>query len=278
MPVQTTKKKLKFPDGVNVAYSPDDGSTYYDLGALREGVEFALNFDKIEEETGNIGKICARVKNMTIALTPSELLSYDLDNMQQISGGLMTTTDVAGTPVAGATQVVASGSWSFNGITLIENQNGDGTVPTVNSVTAATDGLLVENTDYIVVQQGSEGWGIIILDSATVTTESQNYTIDYDYTPSAGKILTAGTSSVVLSRGWIRLRHYTDTALTTYDVETFIYGVDLDAGISFGAGGSNADSVDSISLAFTGNIDTSLVDGKQLLSMYVANAALTDDC
>lgn len=274
MPVQTNKRKLHFPDGVNIAYSPD-GATYYDWGALREGVSFALNFDKTEEEAGNIGKLSARAKNMTVALTPSDLLSWDLEAIQQSSGGLFNLENVAGTPVAGATQVISSG-WVKNTFYSIENQNGDATVPTINSVTGSVDGALTVDTEYIVVKQGSEGWGIILLDA--ITTDAQNITIDYDYTPSAGKIMTAGTSSIILSRGWVRLRHYTDTALTTYDVEIFIYGVDMDAGISFALGGANSDTVDAITVALTGNLDTSLADGKQLLSVRIDNAALTDDC
>lgn len=93
--------------------------------------------------------------------------------------------DVAGTLVSSATQTVASGSWSYNKFILIENQNGDGSAITVNSVNGGTDGLLVADTDYYVGQNESGEYGIYIIDSVNLTTESQSITIDYDYTPDA---------------------------------------------------------------------------------------------
>jgi len=80
---------------------------------------------------------------------------------------------------------VSSGSWNYNNFIRITNQNGDGSAITVNSVTGATDGLLVAGTDYYVGQNDDGEYGIFIIDSATVTTETQDITIDYDYTPNS---------------------------------------------------------------------------------------------
>lgn len=275
MAAQTTTEDYIFPDGVAFEVSTDDGSSWYDLGVLAAGAVVTYNYDKVETGSGNKGKLCSRAKNETIALAPSALWSWNLQNISKLSGGLFNYTAVAGTPVAGATQVEASGDWSYNQFILIENQNADASAITVNSVTGGTDGLLVVDTDYYVGQNAKGEYGVFVIDSATVTTEAQTMTIDYDYTPATGKTITAGTSSVVLSRVWCRLRHYTDTALTTYDIECKVYGCDLDAGIGFNLKGANEDGVDEVTLSMTGNVDTSLTDGAQLLELFVANSALT---
>lgn len=93
--------------------------------------------------------------------------------------------NVAGALVSGATQVTTSGAYEFNQFIKITNQNGDGSAITVNSVTGSVDGLLVVDTDYYIGQNELGEYGVFIIDSATVTTMSQEFTIDYDYTPSA---------------------------------------------------------------------------------------------
>lgn len=275
MPVQTSKEDYIFPDGVALEISTDDEASWHNIGVLAAGAVVTYNYDKIETESGNKGKICSRAKNETVALAPSALWSWDLQNISRFSGGLFNYTAIAGTPVAGATQTATSGTWNYNKFILLENQNYDGSAITVNSVTGGTDGLLVVDTDYYVGQNAKGEYGVFIIDSVTVTTESQDMVINFDYTPSTGKKITAGTSSVVLSRFIARLRHYTDDALTLYDVELKVFGVDLDAGLSFNFKGANEDGVDEITVSFTGNPDTDKTDGAQLLELFVANDALT---
>jgi len=96
-----------------------------------------------------------------------------------------TVTVTAATLVSGATQTVLADSYEFNQFIKIENQNGNGGAITVNSVTGGTDGLLVADTDYYIGQNEAGEYGIFIIDSATVTTVSQNMVLDYDYTPNA---------------------------------------------------------------------------------------------
>jgi hypothetical protein len=104
-----------------------------------------------------------------------------------LRGSLDTRTATAGTPVAGATQVIASGDWGFKEFVPITNQNGDGSAITVNSVTGSTDGALIDEDDYLVVVDKNGVYGVAFSDASatTLTTESQTMTIDYDYTPSA---------------------------------------------------------------------------------------------
>ena len=91
---------------------------------------------------------------------------------------------VAGTPVAGATQDVVNPS-AYLQFIKIANQNYDGSAITVNSVTGDTDGLLVAGTDYDVVTDDNGVYGIQLISGGNITTLTQTFTIDYDYTPTS---------------------------------------------------------------------------------------------
>ena len=96
MPIQTNKTdKYVFPDGINIAVQPNGESTYYDLGVMAEGTTLTHNFDKVELESGNAGKLCASARNETCAVAPSELWSWDLEALQKASGGLYSYETVA---------------------------------------------------------------------------------------------------------------------------------------------------------------------------------------
>lgn len=275
MPVQTTKEQYIFPDGMALEVSTDSGSSWTNLGTFAAGATMTHNFDKQELESGNNGKVISNIKNETVEIAPSALWTWDLDAIQKLGGGIYTVTNVAGTPVAGATQTIASGSWAYNKFIQITNQNGDGSEITINSVTLGTDGAIVEDTDYYKGQNAAGAWGIFVIDSATVTTENQTVEIDYDYTPSQGKTLKSGSQSVVLTRYQARLRHYTDAPLTTYDIEMIIFSTDVNAGLSFAFKGANEEGLNEITLSLTGNVDTSLTDGEGLFSLFVAESAKT---
>ena len=268
---------LVFPDGVALEVSTDEGSSWTNLGVLAAGTTVTYNYDLITLESGNKGSLRARAKNEKIALAPSALWSWDVETWSEFSGGLFTYSSIAGSLVAGASQVVASGSWAYNKFIEITNQNGSGSAITVNSVTAGTNGLLVAATDYFVGRNERGAYGIFVIDSATVTTQSQSITINYDYTPATGRKITAGQSSKVLDRFYARLRHYTDSSLTTWDTQCLIYGVDMDSGLNFNFKGANEDGVNEITVAFTGNIDTSKTSGAQLFEMTINDSALIDE-
>ena len=142
------------------------------------------------DDTGTVFKVIDLQASITCEL---------LENMGRDTIDLLFTTtssDVAGSLVSGATQVIASGTKAFNEFTAITNQNGSGAAITVNSVTGATDGLLVADTDYVVTKDADGTYWIVIIDSATVTTMAQNFTIDLDYTPNASENTTIAIDSV----------------------------------------------------------------------------------
>jgi len=177
----------------------DDAGSLVDLGAVRN-VRFTGRQERTKVDSDNRGTIINKIR-ITGVVDFDWLELGHMPNMEQLFKGLVTRTTVAGTPVSGADQVVASGDWSYDKFIEIENQNNDLSKPTINSVTLGIDGAIVLNTDYTIGQDAGSGrWGILIRDSVTVTTEAQSVTINYDYTPAASQVLTGGTSKTAATR------------------------------------------------------------------------------
>ncbi len=151
------------------------------------------------DDTGTVYKATDRTASIELEL----LENANRDNLKLLFGG--TSTDIAGTLVSGATQVVSSGSWDYNKFIKIENQNGDGSAITVNSVTGATDGALVADTDFYTGQNAAGEYGIFIIDSATVTTTAQDVTIDFDYTPNSSENLDLDLKTIELNNFEVRV-------------------------------------------------------------------------
>ena len=132
-----------------------------------------------------------------------ELLEHYVPTLDTIRGGIDLATVTAGVLVSGASQVVASGAWGYDDPHLVENQNGDGSELTINSVTGGTDGALVEGTDFFVGRRNLTGDTVVtIVDSVTVTTEAQTMTINYDYTPNASRNLSTGGLATISGRAY----------------------------------------------------------------------------
>tara|TARA_R100001086_G_C11832729_1_gene257008 strand:- start:815 stop:1588 length:774 start_codon:yes stop_codon:yes gene_type:complete len=179
----------------------DDSSSLVDIGAIRNPV-FTSLVENQNIEFDNVNDLKKFVEGDKVQFS-FDLAEINLTNLAELDAGMVTLTTTAASPVSGATQNVASGAWSYNTFIAIANQNGDGTVPTINSVTLGTDGAIVAETDYVTVKQGGT-WGIVIWDSTTVTTEAQTIVIDYDYTPAASKKLTF-TSQGTKTEKYVRI-------------------------------------------------------------------------
>jgi len=188
MPQTTIQKSEAIKFGSTLLEVGDSFSALTNLGAIRDMV-FNSKVENIEINFDNTASI-KRFKDGQKASFTCLLAEVDMTTFSIIDAGLVVQTTVAGSLVSGATQVVASGAWGYDNPIVVANQNGDGSLLTINSVTGATDGALVEGTDYFVGQDALGRTVVTIIDSATVTTPSQNMTIDYDYTPNASKKLT----------------------------------------------------------------------------------------
>ena len=265
---QTAKTGYITPSGVELAVLASGESVYFDLGVMADGLSFTHNYAAPDVENGNQTDAPKDAKDQSMTISPSALRTWETEALEKISGGLITRTVIAGTPVAGATQTLTSGTWAKNVVELIEGQNGDGTTPTINSVTGGTDGAYVLGTDYEIIQaQG--GWSISLF-GAGVTTEAQDVVIDYDYTPAAGSTLTSGSASQVLDPFVLRVRHYTNDAFTLYDYEAKFFKTNLEPGslVQTKSGSLAANTLDEWNAVFTATPDADLTSGEQLFSIY----------
>ena len=265
MGVQTSKTDFSYSDGLSFEISTDSGSTWLDVGVMEDGASFTFNYDKSELESGNAENPDPLAKNLTLAMAPSPLWTWDTEAIEALGAGLFTRTVVAAAEVTGASQAVASGNWAYETGILIKNQMGDGTAPTINSVTGSIDSTLTLGTDYYLVN-GSGGWSIVVTDSVDVTTEAQTITIGYDYTPAASTVLTAGTTSKVLLPFQCRFTHWTNDVLTTYDYRLTAYRVSPDSGglVFNKLGAKSSNDLDTWTIAMTAELDSGLADGSQL--------------
>lgn len=271
MPNQTLETGFSYPDGLRMEASTDGGNTFLDIGVLAQGANFSFNFDKVQVEPGNASKPQAKAKNMTIALEPSNLWTWNTDTLIALSGGLFVAEDVAGTPVVGGSQTVDIG---FPYDTLIEltGRNASGAIPTSIVVTEdpiGTPVILTITTDYVILKNVSNQWCISIL-TAGGGDNTKDFSVVSDYTPPATKAITAGTSSKLIDSVQVRFRHYTSTAFTTFDFEFIVYSAEMNSGLQFLKKGVNEDGVDEITVSLTGEIDDSLADNAQLFKMLLA--------
>jgi hypothetical protein len=236
----------------------DTVPTLENLGAMR-GIALSESWDKVEVESDNAGVIKEYIKNQRVAIT-GQLIEIDLEILNEIRGGIDTYTAVPGTPVTDYNQVVNSGDWHYNDFIKFEHQNGDNSQITPDSVTGSVDGALVEDTDYFVGQNERGESGIFIIDSATVTTEAQNITIVYDYTPAASKKLSSGGKKTINPKV-VRL---TNTDENGKKLQVTVYFASVEEGITLEFPSDEAEDVMVTPINLVGKVDVDRTVGDQL--------------
>lgn len=288
MPVQTTLTDyVFFPDGAKVSIKESGAGSYTDLGAISTAVTATLNYDVNEFESANAGKLDRKISNMTMA-GGFTLINLNQTGIEKLGGGMFTIDNTAGSQVVDAdiTDQVISSGWSDNtlyDLDIIETATGNylrmSTQPTLTSVTLDASGTpeaLVEDTEYVVVQNSnsSSGWSIQFM-SANMSTGSPttlDITIDYgNNTPVASSTLKCGTSTLVLNAFAMRITH-TDSNSKVRQLD--LYSVNSDSGgFQFNFKGANEDGVEEMPLTYTAVIDTSRTDGDQLFGWTVDTGA-----
>ena len=279
MPNQTSKKNFFFPDGCEVSISTDNGSSFFDVGAIEGDTVATLNYDTNQTTTANAGKTAKQAKNMNITGN-CNIINYEAEVLEKISGGIITRSTVAGTPVASPdNQVVLSGTATDKtpyamviadaGVPFSPNAE-----PVITSVTGGTDGLLTVDVDYTIIPDtnASSGYSVVFnLAGTNLTTLAQDITIVYgSNTPIAETQLDFGSTTLVLDDYILRFTHYTDSAKTAFDRRLFIYSTNMDSGgVAFNFNGADSDGVEAIPFSFTGDLDTNRDDGKQLGSLII---------
>lgn len=262
---QTVVEKYQSPDGLSMEVTTDDFATFTEVGAMEDGCVFVYEHDAPVIELGNAENTAPLAKNQKLQMTPSNIASWTTDFMESVMGGVFTRTAVAGTPVAGATDTHSSGEWAKNTAILLSGQNGAGTVPTINSVTGSVDGALALGTGYEMVQVLG-GWAITYL--TAVVTLAQDIVVDYDYTPAATFVTTAGSSSTQLSAVGMRFTHYLTAARTIFDWRIDVFRVFTNGGLTLNKlGAKTGNDLDMWQVALTGEIDSGLADGSQLFKL-----------
>ena len=208
----------------------------------------------------DVGDVQDLVNKETAELTVSSARVLDWDFISAVSGGLWVKSTTDGTPVTGHSQSVAAG-WAYNKFILLDKQNGDKTVKqTIASVTASTDGALVEKTDYDQVYLPEVGWGIVISSGGKVTILNQSITVVFGYTPAATEKITSGG---VKSISALELRFETigaDGKAVDFD----FYNCFPDGNIGHGFSPENSADPVTMDLKFTAKCDTSRAVGDQL--------------
>ena len=141
------------------------------------------NEQSLELDDCDLGEV-----STNITFTPNATFDYfnvdDVDIFAKILG--LDVQNVAGVLVPGATQLVVNPA-SYLQFIKIANQNCDGSAIVVNSVVGDVDWALVLGTDYDNIQDAQGNYGIQLISGWAITTLTQTFTIDYDYTPCAAK-------------------------------------------------------------------------------------------
>lgn len=254
---------IHLPKGYEVAMKEATDNDWVDLGVTYNEASLGVEYSQVKITGSQAEDVLNYVKDMIINGNFT-LIQQDLRIVSRLLGGASAYTAQAGTLDAGAIQTVDSGDWGYNDPIRVENQNGDGSALTINSVTGGTDGLLVSGTDYY---EGTDEFGrtvITIIDSATVTTEAQDMVIDYDYTPSASRTMTAGSSSVSITPYQLRFRKQLASG-TYYTV--YIYSAVNTNGFSITMPRHDADEPNILEFAIQGQVDTARTDLDQLFSI-----------
>lgn len=233
-----------------------------DIGVVKNVIfQEELTFSDRGADNADLIRFLRKVR----AMVTGDQEELDLEMLFALRGEIDSYSTVDGSPVSGATQIVTSGNWGYNDFILIENQNGDGSEITINSVTGSTDGALTEETDYFKGQNDQGEWGIFIVDSVNVTTESQDITINYDYTPNAAKKLEGGGSGKEMTSKIVRLTN-TNQAGKVLRLTLWKAYYDANFNINFQPDEGEDAAVNPFTLL--GVPDTSKTAGKQVFEIY----------
>jgi hypothetical protein len=232
-------------------------SLKYDV--KRTGYEFSFD---------DVGVVQKGVADETVELSASIAKVLDFDAVDALTGSLMTKSTVAGTIVEDQSQVVAAGNWAYDKVIVMEYQNADLSEISISSVVAGTNGALVEDTDYFKVLLDGVGWGIYVIESATVLTENQSITIVYDYTPAASTVHYSGGLTTITPLV-VKITLLDDDS-NTYVYEFFKCFADGNFGHGFGS--EKKMETIMLNLKLTAEKDTNLDAGKQLFKRTLTPA------
>lgn len=291
MPNQTTEKGYTyFPDGAKVQVKKFGGA-YFDIGAIDKGVKIPLSWKETKVHSGNAGWLDMRISEMKVE-GAFDLINLNPANIEAMGGGMFTSVATPGTANTTAPNQVIAANWTDNTMYEIIMYASPTdltklklpTKPTLTSVTLDAGGTpetLIEWTaaasgDYAVIANPNaiSGWGIMFNSASMSKGSPKTFAITIDFgsnTPTARTTLSIGSTSKILTAFAIKVEH-TDSAAKVRGVEIFSCNP-KSGGFTFDFGGANEDGTEKMPISFTGEIDTALTDGAQLMTWYVDTGA-----
>jgi len=251
------------PNPAVVKYRQYNTSDPYKTAFFATGVTYSKVVETADIEFDDVGTVSSQVSNETVDINFESGRVLDLEFIDDVSGGITTYSEVAGTLVSGHSYLVESGTWNFDKVIVLDKQNANKTKIAVTTITGSIDGLLVNGDDYEIVFVEGEGWGIAVKDTATVTVEAQNLTIVYNYTPAVSKVLKSGGKKVI---------DPIEMILETIDsneksVQYHFYKVYPNGSLGHGFSPENSAEPITMPLGFTAKKDKSRDIGDQLFSI-----------
>lgn len=290
MPIQSNKATdyIFIPDGSKISVKAKGESVYTDLGSIDGDVSCPVEWDDTKIQDNSL-RVIKRIKKNFKITGSFNLMDLDPAGLVRIMGGLITKTEtVASANSSIPDQVIAAG-WADNTVydLVMYTSSSDSTklnmgatIPTLTSVTldaAGTPEVLTANNDYVIVKKPDavSGYGIQFV-SANMSTGSPTtkaITIDYGTnTPVARTTLHMGTSVAEFDAYSIKITH-TDSNSKERGIE--IYSATTNSGgFAFGMKSALSDGTDVMNVQFTGEIDETLTDGRQLFNWYMDSGAL----
>ena len=284
MPDQTTKVvPIGIPDGAKVEFRAA-GTTdpFVDVGAMSGNISFVPAFDTDEFQTANKGSTDPRDFNHSGALTFT-LLDLDPGIYADMSGGIIQKNVISGTPITDSPDQVIAAGWSADQAyeisprVLATNLRIRAASKPTFTATGSTSGLLAENNDYVVIQDGSttSGFSIVFSTAGTATVDpAETITIDFtSTTPVERTTITSGRSSGTTSAVEFRITHTDDEG----DVRQLeVYRAFFNSGsLDLSFLGQESTGRNTFPMAFTARPDTTRASNQQMYSYSVDNGAGT---
>lgn len=238
------------------------------LGVLKGDATIELTYDKVKIQGSKAETLVDFIKNMAAAAT-FEMYQLNLTNIQKLLDGAASVSHVDGTKVDDHDQVTVADAYDFNEFIECDYQNADGSVLQIDTqgypdVSGSVDGALAHGTDYFVTKNGQGKWGIIIIDSVTVTTMNQVFTISYDYTPAESYSLKMGAASAELTAKIVEFSKTIDSKV----FRARLWSVTNESGLTLAFPDSAGDEPASLPVTLTGGLDTDKAEGEQLIEIY----------
>lgn len=275
MPTQWTSGNQVFlPDGCDVQVKASGDGSYTSLGNILGDSSGVHNFD-INEVEFNDGQKITQHRNETIALS-FILANLNATSVQKLSGSMFSVVDTAGTPVSDIADQTISSGWSDNTVyNLVMDSTAEGEIrttaqPTLTSVTldpTGTPEVLVEDTEYVVVNQGGGNWGIQFISANMATGSPTTFDIVVDYgtnTPIASTKITAGKSSGEFAASAIKFVHTDDSGNTRF---LEVYAATPESGsFAFSFRAIASGEVEQMPITLTGKLDATRSSGDQLFN------------